>query len=118
MKKSAKLKPPSGKTLSSAERERLYNLLEELGEAVQAVGKILRFGYESCHPMPSVHGYDTNRHRLEKELGDIYGVLRLMHRNDDVDLPQIRTGYSSVKLINLRRYLRYPHKFPTKAGDL
>ena len=33
--------------LSAAEAERLALLLEELGEAQQAIGKILRHGYEN-----------------------------------------------------------------------
>ena len=36
--------------LTPAEAERLALLLEELGEAQQAIGKILRHGYASTHP--------------------------------------------------------------------
>ena len=36
--------------LNDAEAERLAILLEEFGEAQQAVGKILRHGYESYDP--------------------------------------------------------------------
>jgi hypothetical protein len=36
--------------LTPAEAERLALLLEELGEAQQIIGKILRHGYESYHP--------------------------------------------------------------------
>lgn len=36
--------------LSPAETERLALLSEEMGEVQQAIGKILRHGYESIHP--------------------------------------------------------------------
>lgn len=36
--------------LTPAEAERLFYLLEKLGEAQQAIGKILRHGYESYDP--------------------------------------------------------------------
>ena len=65
--------------LSPAEAERLALLVEELGEAQQAVGKILRHGYTSCHPD---HGA-MNKATLEKELGDVkYAVLLLVSAGD------------------------------------
>jgi len=47
--------------------ERLALLVEELGEAAQAVGKVLRHGYASFHPNRRV----DNRESLERELGDV-----------------------------------------------
>ena len=46
--------------LSDAQLERLYILSEELGEAQQAVGKILRHGYDSKHPETGI----TNKESL------------------------------------------------------
>lgn len=65
--------------LSPAEAERLALLLEELGEAQQAVGKILRHGYES--------GWDgsNNRQDLTKELGDVEYAVALMRHARDLD---------------------------------
>ena len=57
--------------LTPAEAERLALLLEELGEAQQAVGKILRHGYESINPEIPVEDQVTCRANLEKELGDV-----------------------------------------------
>lgn len=68
--------PPPFNRLSPAEAERLALLSEELGEAQQAIGKILRHGYESYHP----YGYKpgSNREQLEQELGDVlHAVDRL-----------------------------------------
>ena len=67
--------------LTPAEAERLAMLLEELGEAQQAIGKILRHGYESKHP----NGGLTNRHDLEREIGDIHAALRLLTLSGDLD---------------------------------
>jgi NTP pyrophosphatase (non-canonical NTP hydrolase) len=65
--------------LSPAEAERLALLAEEMGEAIQAVGKILRHGYESTHP----NGGPTNRESLERELGDVrHAMIRICHAGD------------------------------------
>jgi hypothetical protein len=58
--------------LSPAEAERLALLLEELGEAQQVIGKILRHGYESHHPE---NPDDSNRALLEGELGDVMAAI-------------------------------------------
>ncbi len=61
--------------LTPAEAERLAMLSEECGEVIQAVGKILRHGYESYHPAdPST----TNRDLLAKELSDLVSVMQMM----------------------------------------
>ena len=65
--------------LSPAEAERLALLAEEMGEAIQAIGKVLRHGYESCHPDSG----DTNRQELERELGDVrHCMIRLCKAGD------------------------------------
>ena len=53
--------------LDNAQIERLALLVEELGETQQAIGKILRHGYNSCHPKTRV----PNKISLERELGDV-----------------------------------------------
>jgi len=65
--------------LTPAEAERLALLLEEMGEAQQIIGKILRHGYESTHP----RGDTTNRRLLENELGDVrHAMIRLCDAGD------------------------------------
>lgn len=65
--------------LSPAEAERLALLAEELGEAMQAIGKVLRHGYESTHP----DGGPTNREALERECGDVrHAMIRLCDEGD------------------------------------
>lgn len=65
--------------LTDAQAERLYILSEELGEAQQAIGKILRHGYES--------GWNGsyNRDDLEKELGHVYYAISMLRYSEDID---------------------------------
>lgn len=68
--------------LSPAEAERLAMLAEECGEVIHIVGKILRHGYDSYHPVnPRV----TNRQLLVKELRDVNAVLQAMGRSELAD---------------------------------
>ena len=69
--------------LRIGEAERLALLLEELGEAQQAVGKILRHGYNCWHPDHD-NGPD-NRARLEHELGDVLFAIDLLIASDDIN---------------------------------
>ena len=67
--------------LTPAEAERLFYLLEELGETQQAIGKILRHGYDSCHPERDQR---TNREDLEKELHDVYTAIQMLTTQGDL----------------------------------
>jgi NTP pyrophosphatase (non-canonical NTP hydrolase) len=67
--------------LDKAETERLAILLEEMGEAQQMIGKVLRHGYESTHP----NGGPTNRRALERELGDVLVAIKMMCRSGDLN---------------------------------
>lgn len=69
--------------LSFPEAERLALLLEELGEAQQAIGKILRHGYESSDP--TKRDGITNRKQLVIEMGDVEAALRRMYAAGDID---------------------------------
>lgn len=65
--------------LRPAQAERLALLVEEMGESLQAIGKVLRHGLDSRHP----DGGPTNRKLLEKELGHVqHAVDRLCHIED------------------------------------
>jgi len=69
--------------LTDAQLERLAILSEELGEAQQAIGKIIRHGYHSWDP--TVVGSGTNRDDLEKELGDVRYAIGLLCAAGDVE---------------------------------
>jgi NTP pyrophosphatase (non-canonical NTP hydrolase) len=72
---------PHFNQLSPAEAERLSVLTEELGEVLQAIGKIQRHGFESTHP----DGGETNREKLQRELGDVLNATAMMSHAGDID---------------------------------
>lgn len=88
--------------LTPAETERLALLAEECGELVQAVGKVLRHGYDSRHPL----GGPTNREAVEREIADVYTAIWMMFQAQD-----IRRGacgmHEDIKRENLHRYLHH-----------
>lgn len=73
--------------LTDAELERLAILSEELGEAVKAIGKIVRHGYESYNP--DVPDAASNRQDLEREMGDVLHALDRMVEKEDLSRPAI-----------------------------
>ncbi len=101
--------------LSPAEIERLAMLTEEAGEISQAVGKILRHGYESYHPNdPSM----TNRSLLENEIADLHAVQLMMEIKGDIEdlSPQASdaVGHAMEKKM---KYTHHQHKQPGHPND-
>ena len=88
--------------LTPAEAERLALLAEELGEATQAIGKILRHGYESRHP----DGGPTNRESLEREMGDVYHAMLRMWGAGDMNGNAV-TQRADDKARSVGRYLHH-----------
>lgn len=72
--------------LTPAQTERLAILMEECGEVIHIVGKILRHGFESGSPYG--HNTETNRQALVRELFDIKASALLL----SVDLPELGLG--------------------------
>lgn len=68
--------------LTPAEAERLSLLLEEMGEAIQVIGKIQRHGYESVNPFDS--SKTRNRELLENELGHVLHAATRMFGAGDI----------------------------------
>lgn len=62
--------------LTPGQVERLALLAEELAEAVQVVGKILRHGLHSCHPNDLTH--TDNLALLEIEMGHVHYAESLL----------------------------------------
>jgi NTP pyrophosphatase (non-canonical NTP hydrolase) len=88
--------------LTPAEAERLALLSEEMGEAIQVIGKILRHGYESHHP----GGGPTNRELLEKEIGDVRAAVVMMNEANDISSIAI-DRHEILKMVNVRKYLHH-----------
>ena len=97
--------------LSQAELERLAILAEEMGEAQQIIGKIIRHGYESYNPTLIQNQMDgvpklTNREMLEKELGDVSAAINLMNLGGDIDRDAIQ-GHSIAKMKSVNKWLHH-----------
>ncbi len=99
--------------LTPAEAERLAILAEEAGEIVQAVGKILRHGYQSYHPdftayAPGSFQRPFNRQALERELGDLSAVVFDMCKKGDLTPGNIESQ-REMKLGRLEQGTLYLH---------
>lgn len=92
--------------LSPDEAERLALLVEEMGEAQQAIGKILRHGYESRHP----DGGPTNREMLERELGDVESSGEMLKNHGDLN-PESVAKYRWIKGYKVYQYLHHHEEF-------
>lgn len=93
--------------LNDAEAERLALLAEEMGEAIHAICKILRHGYESTNPMTPKG--PTNRDWLEKEIAHVYVAARLMF--DAGDIRRVACAvHEGAKSEELHRYLHHQHR--------
>lgn len=88
--------------LTPAQAERLALLLEEMGEAQQIIGKILRHGIDSYHPDTGA----VNRSLLEKEVGDVLAAVDLLVTEKDLDAGQV-DGHRQAKHLKVRRYLHH-----------
>lgn len=67
--------------LTKAEIERYAIMAEELAEAQQIVGKILRFGREATHPNDPSR---PNHVRLAEELGHVEAMIDMLTENEDI----------------------------------
>lgn len=88
--------------MTDAEDERLSILVEELGESLQAIGKIKRHGYES--------GWNgsNNRNDLEKELGHVQFIIKMMGLNGDISLERMSLSMIE-KSESIKPYLHFAH---------
>tara|TARA_R110000868_G_scaffold25423_11_gene99279 strand:- start:25171 stop:25500 length:330 start_codon:yes stop_codon:yes gene_type:complete len=90
------MKKQHGNELSQAQIERLAWLSEEFGEIQQAIGKILRHGYDSKDPTNPNH--KGNRADLEREIGDAYTAIALMSNEGDLSLIRIMSSSHEMDL--------------------
>ena len=96
--------------LMPAEAELLALLAEECGECIQAVGKILRHGYESRNPDES-NGY-TNRQQLEKEVADVRAAIAMLIKAKDLS----RIAVESHQQGRENKVQRYMHHQAPNGG--
>jgi NTP pyrophosphatase (non-canonical NTP hydrolase) len=75
----------------TAEHELLQLLQEECAEVIQAASKCIRFGDKD------------NQFHLEKEIGDLFCILDIMHRFDMFSLTKAESYYEE-KYEKLKKY--------------
>lgn len=92
--------------LNPSQLELLALLSEELGEAQQAIGKIIRHGYENYHPD---NPGQTNRNDLEKELGDVFCAISLLYASGDINQEAVYKR-SIEKCDSVFQWLHHSHK--------
>lgn len=87
--------------LTAAELERLAVLSEECGEVVQAIGKILRHGWESTYDNGR-----TNREQLEIEIADVAILFDLLLEMGDIDIQHLESA-ALAKRLRINKYLHH-----------
>ncbi len=90
--------------LSEAQYERLALLAEEMGEAIQVIGKVLRHGFESYSPFDGMK--TTNRALLEKELGDVRAAMIILCEAGDVQKQAIH-DQADHKRESVKQWMHY-----------
>jgi NTP pyrophosphatase (non-canonical NTP hydrolase) len=88
--------------LTAGQIERLAWLAEECGEVAQAVGKILRHGYQSASPF----GGPTNRVALERELGDMRAAVERMFEAADLRPGDVR-AWERRKMVDAGQWMHH-----------
>ena len=79
------------------ENELLTVLMEECAEVIQESSKIIRFG------MDAEYNGETALSRLEKELGDLYCMIDLLHANDMISFTKL-DEYANAKYEKLKKW--------------
>lgn len=88
-----------GKT-SPEEKEILNITLEESAEVIQSISKILRFGWDSCHPTNPNY---TNREHMTEEVGDLICMITILFLKGIIDESKA-LEYAYAKVAKLKKY--------------
>lgn len=88
--------------LTPAQAERFAILMEEMAEAQQVIGKILRHGLESYHPETE----ECNRDLLAKELGHVDYAIHMLTQAGDLNAGYM-ASCSAGKRVSIARYLHH-----------
>lgn len=89
--------------LTPAQTERFALVMEEMAEAQQVIGKILRHGLMSTHVD---YDFIPNKELLEKELGHVGVAISLLMEYGDVS-EEAMTEHGFVKIEKLGQFLHY-----------
>ena len=92
-------------SLTPKETERLAILMEEMSEASQVIGKILRHGYESFHPNDPDR---SNKSLLAEEIGHVRYIVGEMCQCGDIS-GFIMQVAAEKKATRINKYLHHNH---------
>lgn len=81
--------------LTASQEELLLKLIEESSEVIKEACKTLHYGYESCNPFDPTR--ETNRDKIEKEIGDLMNIVELIQGQNDLSSENIRIRKESKK---------------------
>lgn len=90
-----------------AAAERMALLMEELGEALQAMGKVVRHGWLSVDPTKKQEDQTTNVNDLIRELGHVNAAMVLMDQAGDLNGDGIYEA-ARTKLASVQKWLHCP----------
>jgi hypothetical protein len=90
--------------LTPREAELLALLMEECGEVIQVIGKIMRHGLESHHPADAVEV--SNRTLLELEIGHVLAAYELLSAVAVVR-PNVVQSARARKHVTVNRWLHH-----------
>lgn len=85
--------------------ERLGILCEELGEALQALGKAQRHGFYSSNPHRPDDG--DNQMQLERELGHVVAAMSMLSEVTGLSLERI-SKHCEDKKRTVQKWLHFP----------
>lgn len=88
--------------LTPPQAERLAILAEECGEVIQVIGKILRHGYGSYHPITN----ESNVERLQAECGDVRAAMLMLCGAGDIQKDMIHY-HADQKLERVKKYCHH-----------
>lgn len=71
----------SEKYADKTREQRLFHLIEELGELAQAIGKAGRWGLESVNPELPAHRQIENAHWILSEIRDVRETMDAVERD-------------------------------------
>lgn len=80
---------------TESESEVLNLIQEECSEVIQIISKIHRFGFDSYHPTDLEK--ESNRSRLESEIGDLLALIQIACDRGIVHFPNVWSAIESKK---------------------
>jgi NTP pyrophosphatase (non-canonical NTP hydrolase) len=96
--------------LQAEEVEMLALLAEECGEVLQVIGKCLRHGLHSHHPLDPKVPPDTNSIMLDREVGDVLAAITMLQRSGILDPSSVEHACRQ-KLDRVARWLHHSAEY-------